>query len=258
MGTRLLSMLALGAILAVSVVGMAAAEKPTVVRAGNLILTLNGGVTPKALPKNRQAPIALNVFGAISTADGSQPPATKEIQVDFDKQGAINARGLAACTSGKLQARDTSQAKAACPKSIVGKGNTTVRVAFPEQAPFNASGPLVLFNGGVKGGVTTMFIHAYVNVPAPTAIVTTVKIKKINKGHFGTRAIAGVPKIAGGSGSVTRFSFVVKRTFKFRGEQRSYLTAKCATGRFFAHAITTFTDGTRIAGDVVRACRGTR
>jgi hypothetical protein len=237
-------------------VGLATAAKPTVVRAGNLVLRLNGGVTPKRLPRNELAPIKLQISGSISTADGTHPPAAKFVIADFDKHGTVNARGLATCRAGKLQARSTKAAKRACPKAIVGGGKTRVRVEFPEQAAFFSTGPLVLFNGGVKRGVTTMFIHAYVNVPAPTAIVTVVKIKPIHKGRFGTRAIARIPKIAGGYGSVTRFAMAIKRNFRFRGRSRSYLTARCANGRFFAHADVAFAGGLRFGGTVVRACRG--
>jgi|GEM_PF-5392697 len=52
----------------------------------------------------------------------------------------------------------------------------TRRSSMPdiEQPSFNASGPLVLFNGGVRGGVTTMYIHAYVSVPTPTGCTSRV------------------------------------------------------------------------------------
>jgi hypothetical protein len=236
-------------------VGLVMAAKPTIVRAGNLVLKLNGGVAPKRLPKNKLAPIKLRISGNISTADGSHPPAAKVVIADFDKHGKVNARGLATCRSGHLQARTTGAAKAACRKAIVGSGKTIVRVAFPEQAALFSTGPLVLFNGGVKRGVTTIYIHAYVNVPAPTAIVTPVKIRKIRKGRFGTRAIARIPKIAGGSGSLTHFSMNIKRTFRHRDKQQSYLLARCANGRFFARGDVTFVGGPRIGGTVVRACR---
>ena len=247
--------LALGAAMAVATAGIAVAEKPTVVRAGNLILKINGGVSPKKLPKNRLAPIALRASGNISTIDGSQPPVAKTVTVDFDKQGAINAKGLASCTAGRLQARPTGAAKAACRKAIVGSGTTTVRVAFPDSTPFNASGPLVFFNGGVKGGTTTVLIHAYVSVPTPTAIVTSVKVKKIRKGRYGTRATATIPVIAGGSGAVTDFAFVIKRTFKRGGKSQGYLLARCGTGILAAHGTAAFSDGTRLAGTVVRRCK---
>lgn len=255
MRRRLLGTAVLATAVALAAAGFAAAAKPTVVRAGNIVLRLNGGVTPKKLPKRKLAPIALRMSGSVSTVDGSHPPAARVVTVDFDKHGTINARGLATCRIGRLVAQDTKRAKAACRKAIVGKGSTTVRVEFPEQAPFFASGPLVLFNGGVRGGVTTIYIHAYVNVPAPTALVTVVKIKKIRKGRFGTRAVARIPVVAGGSGSLTRFDLVVKRTFRRNGRRQSYLLARCGRGRLFAHATTAFSDGTRVSGSVVRGCR---
>lgn len=249
-------MLVAGLLLAgVVTVGIATAAKPTVIRAGNLVVKLNGGVTPKRLPKKKMAPIALRISGNISTTDGSHPPATKVVIADFDKNGTVNARGLATCRSGQLQSRNTAAAKAACRKAIVGTGKTTVRVQFPEQRPFYATGPLVLFNGGVHGRVTKMYIHAYVSVPTPTAIVTQVKIKRVHKGRYGTRAIAAIPKIAGGSGSVTRFAMKIQRTFKFKGKRRSYLMARCADGRFLAHGSVAFTGGPRVSGTVIRPCQ---
>ena len=195
------------------------AERPTVVRAGNLVLKLNGGVSPKKLPKGKLAPITLKASGNITTTDGSQPPAAKTVTIDFDKHGTIDARGLKVCRSGALQSRDTAAAKKACPQAIVGSGHTTVRVSFPEQPSFSASGPLVLFNGGVRGGVTTMYIHAYVSVPTPTALVTVVKIKKIHKGRYGTRAEARIPKIAGGSGSLTKLQLQDPPHLQLQGQE---------------------------------------
>jgi len=247
--------LVIAIVTALSAAAVATAAKPTVVRAGNLVFRINGGVAPVKLPKKKLAPIRLYASGNISTVDGSHPPVAKTVTVDFDKHGTINAKGLAKCTTGRLQARATGAAKSACRKAIVGKGKTTVRVAFPDSTPFNASGPLVFFNGGVRGKTTTVLIHAYVAVPTPTAIVTTVKVTRIRKGRYGTRAVARIPKIAGGSGSVLKFNFSIKRNFKRGGKKQSYLLARCANRRFFAHGTANFSDGTRMAGTVVRPCR---
>ena len=43
-------------------------------------------------------------------------------------------------------------------------------------------------------------------MPVPAAIVTTVKIKKINRGRYGYEAKASIPKIADSSGSVKSFA----------------------------------------------------
>lgn len=254
MRKHLMLILAMGALVALSVAGIASAEKPTVVRAGNLILTLNGGFSPKALSKTTPTPISLSVSGKIGTANGAHPPALTSFIAETDKNGAVNAKGLPICTSGALQSRDTKSAEKACPDSIVGKGTTSVEVAFPDQTPFSATGPLRLFNGGVKGGKTTLFVHAYVNVPAPTAIVTTVVISKIHHGRYGLKSVATVPKIAGGSGSPTSFDLTVNRKFTYKGKKVSYLTAKCPDGHLDAHGKAIFADGTSAEGSIIRKC----
>jgi hypothetical protein len=248
------TMLALLVAVAATGAGAALAASPTVVHRGNLVLAIDGSVVPKKLPRAKLAPIKLRASGKIATADGSQPPAARYVTVDFDKHGTINPEGLASCPVGQLVAQDPQHALRACKSALVGTGRAQVRVEFPESEPFYASGPLHLFNGGVHHGVTTMYIHAYVAVPVLTALVTRVKIHKIHKGAFGTRAVARIPVIAGGSGSLSSFHFLIHRTFKRSGRRQSYLLARCANGHFRAHAVIVTSEG-RIAGSILRACR---
>jgi hypothetical protein len=243
--------MALGALIAVSVAGLASAagEKPVTVEAGNLIVTFNGGFSPKKLPKNKLAPISLFTSGKIATKDGSHPPALKEVLVETDKNGAIEVKGLPKCTSGKLQSRDTKAAEAACPKAIIGGGQTTAEVAFPEQKPINVNSKLLVFNGGFSGGTTTLYIHAYFAAPVSGAIVTTLKIKKIHHGRYGLLTKATIPKIAGGSGSVVSFSVNITK--------KGVLLAKCPDGKIQAHATGIFSDGTKASATILRTCTGT-
>jgi len=250
MRKRLITTLALGAALALVVAGIATAEKPTIVQAGNLKLTLNGGFTPKALPKNKPAPITLNVSGKIETTDGTHAPALKEVVVETDKNGSIDVKGLPKCTSGKLQAQDTAAAEKICKKAIIGSGITNVEVEFPEQAPFIAKSKLLAFNGGFSGGKTTIYIHAYLTSPVSAAVVTTVKISKISNGRYGTKSIGTIPKIAGGYGSVREFALKFDRGFN----NTPFLFAKCPDGHLNAKATSVFADGTRLTGSFVRSC----
>jgi hypothetical protein len=255
MSKRLIRVLALGGVIALAAAAIASAEKPTTVKVGNLILTINGGVTPKALSKTTMEPITLNVSGTIASADGTHPPALKEVIVDTDKNGSIDARGVPVCKQGQLEAQTSTNAEKACRPAIVGLGTTDVEVEFPEQAPIPIKSKLLAFNGGVKGGTTTIFIHAYLTNPISAAIVTTVKISKQKNGRYGTRSIASVPKIAGGSGSVTAFSLTFKKKlFEYKGKKHGYLLAKCADGHFDAQAEAVFTDGSKLGGTIVRAC----
>lgn len=256
MRKRLICSLALVVTLVAAFAGLAIAKKypPTIIKAGNLVIEVNGGFSPTALPKNKLSPITLSIEGKVSTVDGKHPPALKEVILETDKNGTVNAKGLPVCTAGKLNAQDTTHARKACPTSIVGTGKTDVEVEFPEQKPFIAHSELLAFNGGVSGGKTTIFIHAYLTAPVSAAVVTTVKISKVHNGRFGTKSIASVPKIAGGYGSVKDFKLTFHRTFTYKGKQQSYLLAKCPDGHLNAHATSVFSDGTKLVGDFVRAC----
>jgi hypothetical protein len=247
-------MLALAAALSVATAGIAAAEKATVVEVGNLILTFNGGFSPKALPKAERAGITLNVSGKIATKDKTHPPALTEFILEADKNGAINAKGLPVCTASKLQAQDTSHAEAACPTAIVGEGKTNVEVEFPESPPFIARSKLLAFNGGVSGGKTTIYIHAYLSSPVSAAVVAVVKVATIHKGRFGLKSITTIPKIAGGYGSAISFSLKLGRTFTYKGKKQNYLLLQCPDGKIFAQGTAKFGDEVTASGGVIRTC----
>lgn len=245
--------MALMGLIAVSVAGIASAAGgggPVTVEAGNLKVTFDGGFSPTKLPKKKMVPIVFSASGKLQTKDGTHPPALKTVEVESDKNGTINTKGVPTCTSGKLQSRDTKAAEKVCGPAIIGTGTTNVEIAFPEQKPIPVSSKLLVFNGGTSGGKTTLFIHAYITVPTPAAIVTTVKIKKIHHGRYGLLSVASIPKIAGGSGSVTSFSLKV-------GNKKKVLLAKCPDGKLQAHGTAIFADGTKASATIIRTCTGT-
>jgi len=247
---------ALGVVALASVALAAGTDKPVTVRAGNLELTFNGGFSPKTLSKTKLTPITALFEGKVKTVDGAHPPALKEVVIEADKNTGIDVKGYPTCTSAKLQSQDSAHAKAICKDSILGSGHGDVEIQFPEQQPIPVSSPLTLFNGGEKGGVTTLFVHAYITVPTPAAIVTTVKVKKIHNGRYGLESIASIPKIAGGSGSVTSFSLNVGKQFTYKGKKVSFISAKCPDGKIQVHGTAVFSDGTRASAEVIRTCTG--
>jgi hypothetical protein len=245
---------ALGVFVAVVVAATAGAEPPVKVEAGNLIITANGGLTPKAISKTKLTPVAFNASGKVETKDGTHPPAASEIIVEGDKNVAVDTTGYPVCKSGQLQAQDTAHAEAICKSALIGSGTTGIEIAFPESKPIPVNSKLLVFNGGTQGGVTTFFIHAYITVPTPAAVVTTVKIKKIHHGRFGLEAIATIPKIAGGSGSVTSFSLKIDKKYTYKGKKMSVISAKCTDGKIQANVISKFADGTKAEAEIIRTC----
>ncbi len=239
--------LAVAAVVATAAIGQT-------VRAGKLIAKIDGKIKPTKLPKKGTAPITLKLSGSIETADGSHPPALQKLDLDFDKHGHLYTKGLATCTVGQLESTLTSQAKRVCRKAIVGSGRVGAQIAFPEQAPFGASGPLVIFNGKPKGHKPVLIFHVYAHVPAPTTFVTTAVIRNA-KGRYGTNAKVRIPRITNGQGSLTFFRARMSKSWRFKHRKRHLLLASCPTGRLFARGKFIFAGGTKITGRVTRSCR---
>jgi hypothetical protein len=222
--------------------------------AGNICIVDNGGISPSKLPRHGKASVTARLMGEIKTRDGSHPPAAQALEIDVDRTIDIDAVGLPVCKASQLEARSSSAARHACADAIVGSGTAEVEVAFPEQEPFSSTGPLLLFNGGVHGGTTTFLLHAYVDVPAPTAIVMKATVAHIHRGRFGLHLATRIPKIAGGAGSATAFELKVGRRFTYKGEKKSLLVAGCPTGSWITRGRVSFDDGTDLGLTHVFTC----
>lgn len=228
--------------------------EPTVVRAGDMVLEIDGNVTPEALPKHRFAPMGFWGSARLSTVDGSHPPALEGSVFDVDKDVAVSVRGLPACRIEQLRAVESKRAEAACGDAILGRGSATVEVAFPEQKPFDSTGPLIFFNGGERNGVIEVLAYTYVSVPAPTAVIATAEISRVRKGAFGLRIETRIPRIAGGAGSFVAARFNVRRTYTYEGHRRSVISGRCPDGLLRAKGVFTFSDETVLSGSVFRTC----
>ena len=234
----------LGLIVAVAIAAVASAGWTTL-RAGNLVFKVEGKLFPSTLPADEFGPSWFRTKAQIGTADGSHPPALREGIFYIDRNSKLEARGLPACSAAQLEARDTRAARRACGSAIVGTGQGTAEIAFPEQKPIFVDSPVTLFNGGISGGTTTLFGHAFITVPAPVAVVTVIKLRDVNAGRYGIRGVAKIPVIAGGSGSVTDIDFTIKRFFRYKGERKSYDLTKCPDGRLNLKGVGVFKDEVR-------------
>jgi hypothetical protein len=228
-----------------------AAEKPVTVVGGDIHAEFNGGFTPKALSKKKLTPIGFNISAKLKSLNPNPEeqhlPALKEFLLEGDKHASISVKGIPVCKNGQLQSRNSAQARKICGSALIGSGKTEVGIKFPEQREILVHSELLAFSGGEKGGVTTLLIHAYITVPTPAAIVTTVKVKKIHNGRYGLGSVASIPKIAGGSGSVRSFSLTL---------DKGILSATCPDGHLNARGKAVFADGNTLSGGVVRTCTG--
>jgi hypothetical protein len=107
---------ALTAAMALSISGLAAAEKPVRSVEGEIETIFNGGFSPKVLSKKKQTPITFNISGEIKSLKPGEPhpPALKEFFLEGDKHTSISVKGIPPCIPGKLQSQTTAGGRQAC------------------------------------------------------------------------------------------------------------------------------------------------
>jgi hypothetical protein len=237
-------------------VALAAGAQAVTVTEGNLTIKVNGATSPKALPKSTFAPVSFHGSASLSTVDGTHIPAAESTELLVDKHIRIDSTGLPTCSLKQIEATAPAAAMKACGDALIGKGTSTAQVQFPEQASFDAKGPLLAFNGpaeGGYGGYHEQFYYVYADVPVPTALIAVAKVSKAS-GPYGYKISITIPKIAGGAGSFSSAEFTIDRKWTYKGTEHSFLSAECADDHFGAQVEVDFGDGTHMVGDVVQAC----
>jgi hypothetical protein len=231
----------------------AGAANAALVKVGNLVLTADGGFTPRILPRNAYAPINFEGNADLKAADGSVPPPLQQLVLDFDRDGRLSTAGIPVCQPSQLQEVTPEEARRRCPTAIVGTGHAEAMINLGGGAPLLATSPITLFNGPRLAGKPTVIMHARTTVPAVQSFVITIPIEK-RAGEFRYRATIDVPPIAGGAGSLVHLDASVGKRYRLGGQQRSYVAARCGDGVLRTRGRFSFGDGTIIEGSVEKGC----
>jgi hypothetical protein len=206
------------------------------IQSGDVRVSFHAGFSPKALPRERPAPISVDFEGRISTTDGTHPPALQRLRVELNSAGQVETRGLPRCRTALLQATSSDLALARCRPALVGTG--TFVAQLPVERQLLVGGRALVFNGSV-GGRPGMLIHIYVSDPVRLTLVIPIRISR-QEGRFGTVLTTTVPKLAGGSASIVQLKLKIGRRFTVGDERRSYLSAACAAPDGFPGAVFPF------------------
>jgi hypothetical protein len=220
---------------ALVLLGAAVVARAETVRKGTLQVAFAGGLSPNSLPRDGAAPISVSVGGHVSTTDGSSPPQLRRITIEINRNGQLDHRGLPACQLDQIQPSSNQGALASCRRSLVGEGSFSAEVKLPQQAPFPSEGKVLAFNG-TDHGRPVIFAHVYGTEPVPTSYTLTMQIKP-TPGTFGTKLTISLPEVTSDVGFVTGIEMTLKRSFTYRGERHSYLSAGCPAPKGFPGAV---------------------
>lgn len=253
--------LAIAAALALTASILVGAAQAELIQQGNLRVFFSGRLLPRALPREHTAPVTVSLDGSVATADGSVPPQLRTISIAVNRAGEISVAGLPKCPRGELEQTSTEAALKSCRPALVGRGHFSANVNFPGAPLFPARGEVLVFNSRI-GGKPGLLLHLYGTSPVQAAFVLPFTITRESHGRFGTVFSTKIPQLASDLGYVTSIELTIGRKYKYKGEQRSFISASCAApagfpGAIFqlARATFSFANGQQLRTGLTRDCK---
>ena len=224
-----------------------------------LELTFNADFAPHVLPRDREAPVNIEVEGRIATTDGSHPPPLRWLEVAINRSGHLDTDGLPTCTAPILQSTSSEAALDRCRPALVGRGSFRADLRLGKEVA--ATGRILAFNSRTHGK-RALVLHLFAAVPVRFTLVVPLTISHLKDGTFGTLLRAQIPRLGGGLGSITEIDLTIGRRYSHGGERHSYISAACSAPDGFNAVPFVFARGTfrfeghrQIAEKLERVCR---
>jgi hypothetical protein len=228
-------------------------------REENVEVSLDGGLTPRLLPRHQKVPVAVHLEGGVRTVDEAPLPRVNRLKLELGWRGHLNTHGLPVCPIGRLRGRSTSQVAQACGESLVGHGKIHARIYVPGQPDFAVGAHLLAFNGRTAVGRRAILVHAYTSEP-PISFVIPFVVHR-SDGQFPTILVTTIRRAVGTWPHVSQFHVEIGRKFIWKGQKRSYLNASCPAPKgftegfsSFARATYVFAGGDELETESVRGC----
>lgn len=249
-------LIAMCAVLAAALAATAAWAGPTVSAPDGNTQSIDSQIRPKRLSKTKFTPGSLEVTAlTTSTTDpnGVPVPAVHAV-VDFDRNARLYTKGLPTCDSGKLQGQSTEVAEQACGKAKIGTGHA---IAYLKAGKvYEVPQIVTAFNGVPKGGKPVVLLHTYGTTPLQASLVLEGTVSNYGKEGYGPRLDLNIPLLAGGTGALKEFNVKIDKKWSFKGEKRSFISAKCTgSKKLKARGTFTYRDGEALTAYSKQSCK---
>lgn len=255
MRKRSTSMVGLAALLVAAIATSVAIAGPTVVGKDGNTQSIDSKIAPKKLSKTTLTPASLRVTTkttSTTAANGVPSPAIHAV-VDFDKNARLYTKGIPTCDPAKLQSTSTEVALQLCGKAKIGTGAASALLPVGAQV-YTVNQTVTAFNGVPQGGKPIVVLHTYGTTPIQTTLVLVGPVTNYNKEGYGPRLDLEIPKIAGGTGALTDFQVKIDKKYFYKGKKRSFVSAKCTSGKLKARGTFTFLDGEQLTAFSTQGC----
>jgi hypothetical protein len=226
----------------------------------DVVVSFDGKVRPKALPRRRPAPVSLELTGSVRGTEGAPPPRLQRIELAFGARGGLDTAGLPVCPRARLRNATQRQALARWSGAVVGRGEISAEVPLNPAEPVLARAQLIAFNGR-SGGRPAVWVHAYSASP-PVSFVLPFYMRRLHTGAYGVLMRSPVRRALGRWPRLRSFSVTLGRRYRVGGELHSYLSARCPLPPRFnvlsvpvARAIYYFAPRPTLRQPILRRCR---
>ncbi|MGN6215823.1 MAG: hypothetical protein ACTHN7_02550 [Solirubrobacterales bacterium] len=243
-------------VLAAAIAATAAIAGPVVSGPDGNTQSIESTITPKKLSKKKFTPGTLSVTTlTTSTTDPNGVPVPAvHATIDFDKNATLFTKGLPTCNPAKVVGQSTEGAERACGKAKIGSGHATALLRAGKV--YEVPQVVTAFNGVPKGGKPTVILHTYGTVPLQASVVLVGTVSKFDKEGYGPRLDLEVPLIAGGTGALKEFQVKINKKWRYKGVQRSFISAKCPNSKKLkARGTFTYRDGQSLTAFTKQTCK---
>jgi hypothetical protein len=248
-------LIALVAALAAAIAATAAWAGPTVSGPNGNTQSIDSQIRPKKLSKTKFTPGSLKVttLTTSSTDPSGVPVPATHATIDFDRNARIYTKGLPTCDPGKLQSQSTQVAEQVCGKAKIGSGSAVAYLRAGKV--YEVPQTVTAFNGVPKGGKPVVILHTYGTTPLQVSLVLEGTVTNYNKEGYGPRLDLNIPLIAGGTGALREFQVKIDKKWRFKGEKRSFVSAKCPKSKKLkARGAFTYNDGESLTALSKQSC----
>jgi len=190
------------------------------------VASFEAKLSPGALPRDHLAPVKIRVEGEFLATPENNLAQLRSLEIAVNRHGKLNTNGLPSCRMIQLVATSSKTALANCGDALLGKGLIRSTTEFPEQGRTHVKAPILAFNGKWHDGIGRVFLHIHGNIPNPFTVVIPIEVRR-TEGTFGTTFFAEMPGFARRWAYLTKFRFVLGRTFWDDGRRKSALAASC-------------------------------
>jgi hypothetical protein len=227
---------------------------------GGILVRFDGRIVPKRLPRDRPAPLSVELAGSVAGDEGMPAPRLRRIELDFGAPGGLETAGLPVCPRARLRNATARQALRRCGGALVGRGKIGGEVPLSPQEPIPVRAGVLAFNGR-SGGRPAVWVHAYSPSP-PVSFVLPFYLRQPRSGAYGIRLRAPLAKALGHWPRLRSFRLLLGRRYRAGGTARSYLSASCPlpprlhVGLFpLARATYLFAGSSSRSVTILRGCR---